>query len=95
LQQDRFGQGLGESVWDEVNQCFDRLPIAAVIDHDIFCIHGGIPRSPNPSETAVEAILQLPNLLGVNPSFEHETDSMIQVSLVFSCDSEIFSELLS
>jgi hypothetical protein len=80
--QDRFGTELGESVWEEVNQCFDRLPIAAVIDHDIFCVHGGIPRLPSStSETALQAILSLPNLLGVNPSYEHETPSMIQVSL--------------
>ena len=38
---DRFGVALGESVWEECNLAFDRLPLSAVIDHDIFCIHGG------------------------------------------------------
>ncbi len=71
---------LGESVWEEVNQCFDRLPLAAVIDHDIFCIHGGIPRPSPECESSIQSILTLPNLLGVNPSYEHETGSMIQVA---------------
>lgn len=40
----RFGQEIGESVWEECNQAFDRLPLSAIIDHEIFCIHGGFPR---------------------------------------------------
>lgn len=41
---ERFGVDTGEHVWEECNQAFDRLPLAAVIDHEIFCIHGGFPR---------------------------------------------------
>lgn len=41
---ERFGVETGEHVWEECNQAFDRLPLAAVIDHEIFCIHGGFPR---------------------------------------------------
>eukprot|EP01084_Bolivina_argentea_P239607 402687_1 len=40
----RFGEIVGEEIWEECNRVFDRLPLAAVIDHDIFCVHGGIPR---------------------------------------------------
>ena len=36
----RFGEARGEEVWEELNCVFDRLPLAAVIDRDIFCIHG-------------------------------------------------------
>lgn len=31
-------------MWDRTNQVFDRLPLAAVIDDVLFCVHGGIPR---------------------------------------------------
>jgi len=41
---DRFGDELGYRVWEATNQTFDRMPLAAVIDQDIFCVHGGIPR---------------------------------------------------
>lgn len=40
----RFGEQLGYTVWESTNQVFDRMPLAAVIDQDIFCVHGGIPR---------------------------------------------------
>lgn len=33
---DRFGADRGEQVWEECNLAFDRLPLAAIIDHEIF-----------------------------------------------------------
>lgn len=49
--QNRFGDELGEKVWEACNAVFDRLPLAGVVDHDIFCVHGGIPR-PLPGSTS-------------------------------------------
>uniref|UniRef100_A0A6G1S6C2 Serine/threonine-protein phosphatase n=1 Tax=Aceria tosichella TaxID=561515 RepID=A0A6G1S6C2_9ACAR len=38
-------QQLGVHVWDTLNKCFDVMPVAATIDDQIFCSHGGIPTS--------------------------------------------------
>lgn len=49
------------------NQAFDRMPLAGVIDQDIFCVHGGIPRpvSSNPGATRVQDILAVPKVAGM------------------------------
>jgi diadenosine tetraphosphatase ApaH/serine/threonine PP2A family protein phosphatase len=63
-----------------VNQVFDRLPLAGVIDHDIFCIHGGIPRPVPDQPNAIQAILSMPNVAAVNPCYEHETEWTQQIA---------------
>lgn len=34
----------GYNLWTKLNQLFEHLPLAAVIDSKVFCVHGGIPR---------------------------------------------------
>ena len=38
----KFGTKFGEEVFEKMNDCFSRLPLAMVIDRSIFCCHGGI-----------------------------------------------------
>lgn len=38
-------QQLGIQVWETLNKTFDLMPVAATIDDQIFCSHGGIPTS--------------------------------------------------
>jgi len=77
---DRFGVSLGEDVWEACNNAFDRLPLSAVIDHDIFCIHGGIPRPIEDFESEIQAILHVPNIASVMPHYEHEQAWQQQVA---------------
>ncbi len=81
----RFGDHLGHKVWENVNRSFDRMPLAAVIDQDIFCVHGGIPRAvtENPDGTLgsrVQDILNVPKIAGINPPFDHENEEYQQVA---------------
>jgi len=39
-----FPKKAAKQIWDEFNNCFEYMPIAATIDGKIFCCHGGIPR---------------------------------------------------
>mmetsp|Transcript_19657 Transcript_19657/g.42679 ORF Transcript_19657/g.42679 Transcript_19657/m.42679 type:complete len:573 (-) Transcript_19657:147-1865(-) len=77
---ERFGVGTGEHVWEECNQSFDRLPLAAIIDHEIFCIHGGIPRPTDGAMTEIESILAMPNVVSIMPAYDHESAWMKQVA---------------
>jgi len=81
---ERFGDELGLKVWEEINQVFDRLPLSAVIDQDIFCVHGGIPRTlpgkKNSSRNRIQDILNIPKISGINPPYEHELDVYQQVA---------------
>lgn len=76
----RFGDDIGYRIWEACNQVFDRLPLAAVVDQDIFCVHGGIPRPVSRDTTRIQDILNVPKVAGINPPYEHEDDAYQQVA---------------
>ena len=89
----RFGNDIGYRIWEACNSVFDRLPLAAIIDQDIFCVHGGIPRpiavvptsahhttTTTSSSSRIQDILSVPKVAGINPPYEHEEDQYQQVA---------------
>lgn len=76
----RFGDDIGYRIWEACNQVFDRFPLCGVVDQDIFCVHGGIPRPLSRETTRIQDILNVPKVAGINPPYEHEDDAYQQVA---------------
>jgi len=57
-----YGMRDGEELWNAFNRCFDMMPLAAVIDDKVFCVHAGIPRyiARNPDCNILETIASIP-----------------------------------
>ena len=47
-------------LWNEFNKAFTYLPIAAILNESIFCVHGGISNSKHPLQTLSQMALPLP-----------------------------------
>jgi hypothetical protein len=53
----RFGARKGLALWGRLNQIFAVLPVAAVVDDNVFIVHGGVPQllpSPAPEGKGVD-----------------------------------------
>ena len=69
----RYGTEVGEAVWEAANECFDRLPLAAVVDNSVFCVHGGIPRPhPDGKTKRLDMIRSIPSKLSFEDDYEKE-----------------------
>uniref|UniRef100_A0A0A9YNC3 Serine/threonine-protein phosphatase n=1 Tax=Lygus hesperus TaxID=30085 RepID=A0A0A9YNC3_LYGHE len=55
----KFERG-GLDFWNAVNDVFDRLPLAALIDNQIFCCHGGIPMPSSCESLAAIDLISCP-----------------------------------
>jgi hypothetical protein len=65
------------------------MPLAAVIDHDIFCVHGGIPRPMQGSSSRVQDIMTVPSVAGVCPPNELEVSGTEPAYYVLSLCTEL------
>ncbi|KAK2548573.1 Serine/threonine-protein phosphatase 2B catalytic subunit [Acropora cervicornis] len=70
-------RALGEEVWNVINAVFDALPLAAIVDDKIFCVHGGIPL-PSQGGGFVSSIDSIPSDLS-----EPETQSQLAWELMW------------
>lgn len=41
---DKYGSNFGQKILSLVNDVFDRLPVAAIVEESILCTHSGIPQ---------------------------------------------------
>jgi protein phosphatase len=55
-----YGDNDGEVVWQTINDVFDCLPLAAIVDGKLFGCHGGIPRRLETSDDILDDIRRLP-----------------------------------
>uniref|UniRef100_A0A7S1J1G0 Serine/threonine-protein phosphatase n=1 Tax=Eutreptiella gymnastica TaxID=73025 RepID=A0A7S1J1G0_9EUGL len=60
-----FGDMAGYTLWQNFNQAFAQLPVCAVVDEKVFCVHGGIPRYDGGEDHRLSALAD-PNF----PRFE-------------------------
>jgi len=51
-----FGDHDGCKVWEGLNEAFALLPLCAVVDRAVFCVHGGVPRYGGGPDRRLEAL---------------------------------------
>lgn len=78
----RFGHDEGYIVWHQINHAFDRLPLAATIDHSVFCVHGGIPRALSLGERQLDSIFGLPAVASMDVLDKKFYDDNPQLTMV-------------
>ncbi|CAF0822203.1 unnamed protein product [Adineta steineri] len=75
----KFGDILGKEVWEAINTVFDVLPLAAVIDDKILCLHGGIPSPMTCPNELIAAVNEIPV-----PLSEPEIDSPLAWEIMWN-----------
>ncbi|XP_070573353.1 uncharacterized protein [Ptychodera flava] len=77
--EEKFGQTVGNQLWESVNDCFDAMPLAAVVDDKIFCVHGGIPDAKLYTGDCFKCIDKIPK-----PLRDPETQSPLAWELMWN-----------
>ena len=62
---DAYGLGQGVRVWEAFNRAFAAMPLCALVDEQVFCVHGGLPRKMEELGDILETIRSLPRPLDV------------------------------
>ncbi|KAH7295189.1 hypothetical protein KP509_27G036500 [Ceratopteris richardii] len=75
---ERMGEREGGFVWRRINQLFDWLPLAALIENKIICMHGGIGRS----------ISHVGQIESLQRPITMETGSVVLMDLLWSDPTE-------
>jgi|GEM_PF-1010617 len=72
----RFGDEKGLQVWESLNQVFDYMPLAAIVDDSIFCVHGGIPCPTHKMDDRLNDISKIPCPIDIRPPNPSVPDEM-------------------
>ena len=62
---EKYDEIIGKKIWQMINNVFDRMPFALIVDETIFCSHSGIPIT----KTKVQDLYKINNILK-NPSVD-------------------------
>ena len=73
------------------------MPLAAIIDDQIFCVHGGIPRPPHADADTLSMVRALSRNIQIAPPSSHETalSSQLANDLLWSDPASEESEILT
>ncbi|CAF0754187.1 unnamed protein product [Rotaria sordida] len=88
----KFGDILGKEVWDAINSVFDTLPLAAVIDDKILCLHGGIPSPITCPGEFISMVNDIPIPLS-DPEIESPLAWEIMWNDPFSIETNIMAQI--
>eukprot|EP00820_Chromera_velia_P016769 Cvel_26242.t1-p1 / transcript=Cvel_26242.t1 / gene=Cvel_26242 / organism=Chromera_velia_CCMP2878 / gene_product=Serine/threonine-protein phosphatase BSL1, putative / transcript_product=Serine/threonine-protein phosphatase BSL1, putative / location=Cvel_scaffold3095:295-15614(-) / protein_length=1417 / sequence_SO=supercontig / SO=protein_coding / is_pseudo=false len=77
--QSKLGANEGESVWQRVNDVFEFLPLAALVEDSVLCVHGGIGSS-------VQSLADLQGIpKPISVISEIKEDTTMQQRIVLDC----------
>lgn len=81
----KYGKDVGTKIWELLNDVFDKLPFAMLVDESILCVHSGLPKTA----------LRVGDLLKIPPVVKNvEKESPVAFELLYNTP-KIFTSLTS